>query len=420
MENLAIENKNMSTPNAVKTNPVRLASHNVTSPVTQSSRRRTDWRRLFGLREMGVYYALLLLMVALSLVTTYLGKSNYLSVLNLTNIVYQSSLIAIMAVAMTVILISGNFDLSVASVAALSAAILIGFADQIGFLPACGFAMAVAICAGLLNGSIVQFVGINAFIVTLGTMTALRGVVLIFTDGQSLSVEKPEVIEAMKAFESGRLDSSLFVMVAAILLLVFGVVRTFRAKKMGKPFTPAMLGMILAAVVLLGISWATGGKLMLPKPVIYMAIFTLIVWVTLSFTMVGRRLYAVGGNPEAARLSGINVVRYKLLAFVLCSASAGFAGILFASRLRSINPAALSGAELAVIAAAILGGTSLFGGAGSVIKTLAGALLLYSLTNGFNILNLGANYQGLIEGIVLIGAAALYTVGNNRSKAKAK
>jgi D-xylose transport system permease protein len=122
-------------------------------------------------------------------------------------------------------------------------------------------------------------------------------------------------------------------------------------------------------------------------------------------------VYAVGGNAEAARLSGVNVGAYKLAAFVLCSATVGFAGILFASRLGAINPTALQGAELTVIAAAILGGTSLFGGAGSVVKTLVGALLLFTLTNGFNILNLGANYQGVIEGAVVVVAAAIYTVG---------
>ena len=148
------------------------------------------------------------------------------------------------------------------------------------------------------------------------------------------------------------------------------------------------------------------------------AVFVGIVWFVLTFTTVGRRVYAVGGNPEAARLSGVNVVAYRLGAFVLCSATAGFAGILFGSRLRSMTPTALSGMELTVIASAILGGTSLFGGAGSVIKTVVGALLLFSLTNGFNILNLGANYQGLIEGIVVVAAAAIYTVGNGRAKSK--
>jgi D-xylose transport system permease protein len=101
-----------------------------------------------------------------------------------------------MAVAMTVVLISGNFDLSVASVAALAAAVMIGSADSIGYLPACGIGMLIAIAVGLLNGSIVQYVGINAFIVTLGTLTAIRGLVLLYTDGRSLSVGNPEVIDA--------------------------------------------------------------------------------------------------------------------------------------------------------------------------------------------------------------------------------
>jgi D-xylose transport system permease protein len=377
-----------------------------------------DWGRLFSLREMGVYYALILLVLILSIVTGYMGRANYLSPLNVTNVIYQASLTSIMAVAMTVILISGNFDLSVASVAALAGAVLVGSADLIGFWPAVLLAMGVAIGVGLLNGAIVQFVGINAFIVTLGTLTAVRGLVLIYTDGRSLAVERPEVIDAMKALESGRVDVGIAVLAIGTILLACGIVVLARTRAASRPITPAALGMILGGLCALILSWATGVKLVLPKPVIYMAIFTAVVWFTLTFTMVGRRLYAVGGNAEAARLSGINVLRYKLMAFVLCSGAAGFAGILFASRLRSLNPAALQGAELTVIAAAILGGTSLFGGAGSVVKTLAGALLLYSLTNGFNILNLGANYQGLLEGIVVVAAAAIYTVGANQRKSK--
>jgi ribose transport system permease protein len=377
---------------------------------------KTDWRRLFGLREMGVYYALLLLIVVLSIMTTYLGRANYMSALNLSNVIYQASLIAIMAVAMTVVLISGNFDLSVASVAALAAVLLIGNADTIGFWPAAALAMASAMGIGLLNGVIVQFVGINAFIVTLGTMTAVRGLVLIYTDGRSLSASDLDVVMTMKALEGGRHDVFWLVVAAGVGLLAYGLARVFKSHPAGGALQPTSLGMSLGGVAFLVIAWLSGGEMLLRNPVIYMGAFSAIVWFTLTFTMVGRRLYASGGNPEAARLSGINVTRYKLMAFVFCSATAGFAGILFASRLRSMNPAGLQGAELTVIAAAILGGTSLFGGAGSVVKTLAGALLLYSLTNGFNILNLGANWQGLIEGIVVIAAAAIYTVGGNRAK----
>ena len=380
---------------------------------------KIDWRRVFSLKEMGVYYALLLLVLILSIATGYMGKSNYLSLQNVTNVFYQSSLIAMMAVAMTVVLISGNFDLSVASVAALAAAIMIGSADSLGFFPACALGMCAAIAVGLLNGSIVQYVGINAFIVTLGTLTAIRGLVLLYTDGRSLSVSDPNVISAMKTFETGRVDVSLLFLIIGIALMAYAIFQFMRKPKDGPWLTPTFIGTVLGGAILLSLVYASGGQMTLQKPILYMAAFTSIVWFVLNFTTIGRRVYAVGGNAEAARLSGINVNLYRLGCFVLCSATAGFAGVLFASRLRSINPTGLSGAELTVIAAAILGGTSLFGGAGSVIRTLAGALLLYSLTNGFNILNLGANYQGLIEGIVLVSAAAIYTVGGSGKRPKA-
>jgi len=377
-----------------------------------------NWRSVLSLREMGVYYALLLLVLVLSALSMYRGNPNYLSVGNLSNVMYQASLVAIMAVAMTVVLISGNFDLSVASVAALAAALLIGLADRLGFFPAALVAMTAAISIGLINGMIVQYVGINAFIVTLGTLTAVRGLVLVYTDGRSLSVQMPEVVQSMVAFESGRFNITLPLLLIGVLMLLAGIVLARRARKAARPIALMPVGLALGGLAALLLVWFTWGRLVLASPVIYMLAFVALVWFVLTWTVVGRRLYAAGGNPEAARLSGINVVRYKLLAFVLCSGAAGFAGILFASRLRSVTPTSLQGVELTVIAAAILGGTSLFGGAGSVVKTLAGALLLYSLTNGFNILNLGANYQSLIEGIVVIAAAAIYTLGARRNPAR--
>jgi D-xylose transport system permease protein len=385
-----------------------------TSTFTQSS--SPDWRRLFSLREMGVYYALILLVAVLSAVTAYTGRPNYLSLANVTNVLYQTSIVGVMAVAMTVILITGNFDLSVASVAALSAAVLIGLADSIGFVPAAFAAMGVAVLVGLLNGSIVQYLGINAFIVTLGTLTAIRGVVQIYTDGRSLSLEAPTAIDAMHAFESGRIPVGIPLLIIGVLLVVAGIVAAMKMRRQGRGLSVAAFGMILGGVCLLALDWASGMRLAMPKPVIYMVAYTAVVWFVLSMTNVGRRIYAVGGNPEAARLSGINVKRYKMMGFILCSATAGFGGILFGSRLGAVNPTAMQGSELTVIASAILGGTSLFGGAGSVVKTLAGALLLFSLTNGFNILNLGANYQGVIEGTVVVTAAAIYTVGGNRRR----
>jgi D-xylose transport system permease protein len=148
----------------------------------------------------------------------------------------------------------------------------------------------------------------------------------------------------------------------------------------------------------------------------YMMVVVAIAGWVLRFTTIGRRLYATGGNPEAARLTGVAVDRYRVAAFVLNGLAAAFVGVLYASRLSSINPTGLEGFELTALAAAILGGTSLFGGLGSVVKSLVGALILVTLANGFNILNLGANYQGMIEGVVLIIAAGMYTVALRRQQ----
>jgi D-xylose transport system permease protein len=273
----------------------------------------------------------------------------------------------------------------------------------------------VAALAGLLNGAIVLFVGINAFIVTLGTLTAVRGLVLIVTGGRSLMVDKPQVLAAMTAFEGGRVAIYWPMAIAGAALALAGLVALLRR---GREARPTDLGLLGGGLAVYAAALAGGPGLTAPNPVVYAAAFTLIVWFVLGFTTVGRRIYAVGGNAEAARLAGINVRAYKLGAFLLSSLAAGFAGVLFGARLGSINPTALQGSELTVIAAAILGGTSLFGGAGSVIKTAVGALLLFTLTNGFNVLNLGANYQGLIEGVVLVAAAAIYTAGGDRVRAR--
>lgn len=377
---------------------------------------KSDWKRHFGLRDAGVYYALILLMVILGIVTFLAGRPPYFSATNITNILYQSSMIAMMGVAMTVILITGNFDLSVGSVAALGAAVSVGLAGPLGFPAAALVALLCCATVGIMNGTIVQLVGINAFIVTLGSLTAIRGLVLILTNGRSLIVSTPEAKAQMVAFEGGKVPIQMVLIVAGIALILWFGLKLMRARASGAEYGPGVPGGIIGGAVLLLIALIAGPELSVAKPVIYTGLFTLIVWLVLSFTTTGRRVYAVGGNAVAARLSGVNVGAYKMAGFIISSSAAGFAGIMFGARLGAVNPTALQGAELTVIASAILGGTSLFGGAGSVVKTLVGALLLFTLTNGFNILNLGANYQGLIEGTVVIAAAAIYTVGGSRRK----
>jgi D-xylose transport system permease protein len=140
----------------------------------------------------------------------------------------------------------------------------------------------------------------------------------------------------------------------------------------------------------------------------------------LRFTVVGRRAYAVGGSVEAARLSGINVTRYKIMPFVLVGVTAGIAGVMYAGKFGAVDPTALTSEELPVIAAAVLGGTSLFGGAGYATKSVIGTLILVTLADGFGVTNLSANYQYLVQGGVIIAAASIYTVAGKQRFSKRK
>lgn len=371
-------------------------------------------RQSLRLRNAGVVYALALLVAILTVVTIMTGRPTYISGRNIANVLDQASLIAILAVFMTVVLISGNFDLSVGSVAALSASVLLVLIDQQGFLVAFIAAVSAGTAVGLINGVIVQFVGINAFIVTLGTLTAVRGLVLILTDARTITAREPAARDALRALESGRWTTPDVLLVLAAVLITIAVVAVLLRRPRSVRGWP--LPMLVAGGILLLAGIVTDWQWRLAKPVYYMIAITLVASLLLRFTVLGRRLYATGGNAEAARLSGINVTRYKTLAFVLNGAAAGFVGVLFGAKLGAINPTGLQGVELTVLAAAILGGTSLFGGSGSIVKSVVGTLILFSLANGFNVLNLGATYQGLIEGAVIIVAAAVYTLASRERR----
>ncbi|GAA4490368.1 hypothetical protein GCM10023191_022430 [Actinoallomurus oryzae] len=363
----------------------------------------------------GVVYALVLIVVVLTVLSAQMGRPSYLSATNITNILDQSSLVAILAVFTTVVLISGNFDLSIASVAAFSAATALSLVSSLGLPLAMAIALGAGLVCGVVNGVIVQLVGINAFIVTLGTMTAVRGLVLIVTDGRTITAKDPDAQRSLIALQAGYWTLTHLLAIIGALALVAGAVVLVRRKdrRVG--------GVAVAAgVVLIALDPLLGYQVRLSKPTYYLIVIAAVTWAVLRYTVIGRRLYAVGSNAEAARLSGIHVNRYKIGAFVLNGLGSGFVGVLFAAKLLAINPTGLNGTELTVLAAAILGGTSLFGGVGSVLKSVVGALILFTLDNGFNVLNLGANYQGVIVGTVLIVAAAIYTIAGRKRQTRGR
>ncbi|MGJ9412912.1 ABC transporter permease [Aeromicrobium sp. CF4.19] len=378
-------------------------------------RRERSLPGFLQLGNAGVVYAFLVIVAVLSVATAMTGRPSYVSPDNISNVLDQAALLGIIAVTTTIVLISGNFDLSVGSVAALGAATCLVLMPTFGFWGAFVVALLVGAAVGLFNGLVVQFIGINAFIVTLGTMTAVRGVVLILTDGRTITAEEGAARDGLRALDSSRWVTPNLYLIIGLALLLWAAWRWWSARRADQPtnradvLVPAVVGVLLVVV-----SPVMVLTLQLSQRATYLLLLVAGAALVLRFTTIGRRLYATGGNPEAARLSGIAVDRYRVVAFVLNGTAAAFVGVLYASRLTSINPTALNGFELTALAAAILGGTSLFGGLGSVTKSIIGALILTTLANGFNILNLGANYQGLIQGVVLIVAAGMYTVAIRR------
>lgn len=370
----------------------------------------------FSFRNAGVYYALLLIIIVLSLISAASGRSTYLSLENAANVLDQTAWVAILAVAMTIVLISGNFDLSVGSVAAFSGAVAITTVDHIGPFGAITLSLLSGAGFGLINGFLVVRFRINAFIVTLGTMTAIRGLLFILTNSRTVVAETAS--QTLSPLQDGNwYINSTSMIFAGLFISGTGIWLAWRRDKGKQVGTFAAIAAGVALFLgglMFDVSWE------LTLPVLYMIVIAAAAWFVLNRTLIGRRLFAAGGNREAAHLAGIAVDRYKIVPFAVTGLAAAMIGVLYAGEIRSINPGTFQGLELDVLAAAILGGTSLFGGAGSVIKSVAGALILTTLANGFNILNLGARYQSLVVGVVIIAAAAIYTAHRGRPRAPSR
>ncbi|MFG6197621.1 ABC transporter permease [Nonomuraea sp. JJY05] len=299
------------------------------------------------LAENGSVAALVVLVVALSLLS-----GDFLTVTNLLNVGVQAAVTAILAFGSTFVIITSGIDLSVGAVAALSAIVLAWTAADSG-LPwplATLVALAVGVACGLVNAALIAYGKLPPFIATLAMLGVARGLALVVSQGSP--IEMPEAVSHLGD--------------------------------------------------------TVGGYL--PVPVLVMALMGVIAAVVLNRTYAGRAMYAIGGNEEAARLSGIAVSRQKLITYALSGAFAAVAGIVLASRLASAQPQAASGYELDAIAAVVIGGASLSGGKGRALGTLVGALILAVLRNGLNLLSVSAFWQQVVIGVVIALAVLLDTL----------
>ncbi|ECM4945123.1 ribose ABC transporter permease [Salmonella enterica subsp. enterica serovar Kentucky] len=294
-------------------------------------------RRYFTKAWLLEQKSLIALLVLIAIVSTL--SPNFFTVNNLFNILQQTSVNAIMAVGMTLVILTSGIDLSVGSLLALTGAVA---ASIVGVeVNALGAAI------GAVTGVIVAKGRVQAFIATLVMMLLLRGVTMVYTDGSPVN--------------TGFTDN-------ADLFGWFGI---------GRP---------------LGV----------PTPVWIMAIVFIAAWYMLHHTRLGRYIYALGGNEAATRLSGISVSKVKIIVYSLCGLTASLAGIIEVARLSSAQPTAGTGYELDAIAAVVLGGTSLAGGKGRIVGTLIGALILGFLNNGLNLLGVSSYYQMIVKAVVIL------------------
>ncbi|MFE7706828.1 substrate-binding domain-containing protein [Streptomyces sp. NPDC057486] len=299
------------------------------------------------LLDNGALSALVVLVVAMSLLS-----GDFLTTQNLLNVGVQASVTAILAFGVTFVIVSAGIDLSVGSVAALSATVLAWMATSEG-VPvwiAVILAVATGIACGLVNGALVSYGKLPPFIATLAMLSIGRGLSLVISQGSPIAF----------------------------------------------PDSVSVLGDTLGG-------W-------LPVPVLVMVAMGLVTALVLGRTYIGRSMYAIGGNEEAARLSGLRVKRQKLVIYALSGLFAAVAGIVLASRLVSAQPQAAQGYELDAIAAVVIGGASLAGGVGKASGTLIGALILAVLRNGLNLLSVSAFWQQVVIGVVIALAVLLDTV----------
>ena len=293
----------------------------------------------FSMRDFGTLLGLVILCVVFASMTDV-----FMTQRNLVNILQQSSINACVAIGMTLVIISGGIDLSVGPIAALSA--VIAATLLVGDYPialAIGVGLAIGIACGFVNGALIFYCGLQPFIVTLGTLSIFRALALIYTGGNP----------------------------------ILGVPKEFRT--------------IFSSTL-----W------IFPVPVVVVAIVGIIVYFILAKTPLGEYILAVGGNEEAARISGVPIARTKISAYVISGLLTSLAAVILVARLGAAEPTLGNLWELEAIAASAIGGASLMGGKGSIVGTILGAIVLGAMRNGLTVLNVQAFYQLLATGLIII------------------
>jgi len=388
-----------------------------------------DLRRLFreNIRDYGMFIALGVIFLVFALATDGL----FLSPRNLVNLVSQSGYIAVLAVGMTLVIVIRHIDLSVGFLAGfLGAVAAIAMVDwELPVWVVIPMIMLFGALAGLLTSFLVATLGIPAFVATLAGWLGYRGALQLVTRSTGTIIIPNEAFNAigdgfipdiaMGGFLPERHKVTLLLGLIAIVLYVFSAIRTRRKRGAGRVddlSTPLfVVKLVLISSLIGGTVWVLSGYQGLSWTGAVVLIVVLIYDFVTRRTVLGRHIYAVGGNPEAAELSGISVKRITQVVFASMGMLAALSGMLYAARLRSATTTAGNLFELDAIAAAFVGGVSAAGGVGSVLGSIVGALVMVSLTNGMNLMGLDISLQYIVRAFVL-AAAVIFDVATRRVK----
>ncbi|MEC9197058.1 MAG: multiple monosaccharide ABC transporter permease [Pseudomonadota bacterium] len=387
------------------------------------------------MRDYGLLFALIAIMAFFQIVT----EGTLMRPVNITNLFLQNSYIIIMALGMLIVIVAGHIDLSVGSVmgfiGALAAVMIVNYNIPVAVtIPVC---LVLGGLIGAAQGYWVAFWRIPSFIATLAGMLVFRGASLWLLEGQSVgpfpqsfqvlstgfvSDIFPQTLTSPIAEAVGARNFNLLALsvgaVASMVIIWLGLRGRARAKAYGIEGEPSAFFwgrnvIVLGALMFLTFKLSTFRGL--PNVLVTMGILIVIYAFITQNTVIGRRVYALGGNEKAAKLSGIKTERLTFFAFVNMGVLAALAGLIFAARLNTATPKAGFGMELDVIAAVFIGGASMSGGSGKIVGAVVGAFIMGVMNNGMSIVGIGIDYQQMIKGLVLL-AAVIFDVYNKQKQ----
>jgi len=365
------------------------------------------------LRPFMMLLSLLLIWWTFSHVT----EGAFLEPRNLSNLFRQMSLTGILASGMVLVIVLGQIDLSVGSMTAFLGGVL-AVADQAGASPAMSllYSLMAGFALGSLQGTLTSYLRIPSFIVTLGGMMSLRGATMWLTSNSTIPIFSEGLLMwGNSSFSIG--ITKLFMSLVVVIFLLVSSATWWRARKKYPELYPISAFVFqtgVSALILAFAGWTFASHEGLPYPVLLMGAVALVVHTFSQKTIWGRHIYAIGGNKEAAFLSGVPVKRRTIFVFVLTGLLSSIGGLVLSARVGSASPDAGQLLELDAIAACVIGGTSLMGGRGTIFGALLGALIIESLNNGMSLANMEPYWQYLIKGLVLVIAVGIDV--NSRGK----